>query len=609
MTFDQQGKVSLLDRGTPYPLTRMRMENYRTGIYYTVYNDEQGKPLLFFDGRILYDYKFREVFKCDNIGIENEHFSNVFILPHLVKKDVYLLFMANLESFDLIKKTWFLKRQVYCVEIYVNKSTDVFKVIKDKTIFNHQEMTGLSAIYDRAENTYKLCTVDDFRTCACYTMTECGVDSFPDKKFSLDLQNKNINVTMHFQRVSYDQQFIMVEDFHTNPPTPKKNILEVYKYDSLSKGFNFYCSVPSIYQSPSDSTDVRQIDPIWHFYHFSRDSKHVYIVDSYGFTCEFDLASKQFSSLYEVGSFYMEMGPNGKFYEVQDEGFEGDEKPVKFYEIEFLGNGQYTKKKITETYRQGNYGFHLDIPSFYYDSTYQKPTPVEDTPINITGLGHPLCTDRVLEAENVAVNYDSTVWRLKNQDQAYVFHGQKLDYKKIEPGNYTLTLEFTERCQKRTATYDLKVEDRPYVKILADNPALLCVNQSKEIKLETNSVDFVWNTGELDPSIIVKQTGLLVAEARNSCGLAKDSINVAYEEIEIPNVITPNGDDKNETFRVLDYTGKYGLSVFNRNGSLLFQEMDYQEDWPSTRVADGTYFYEIQTQNQCHYKGWVQLLH
>jgi len=62
----------------------------------------------------------------------------------------------------------------------------------------------------------------------------------------------------------------------------------------------------------------------------------------------------------------------------------------------------------------------------------------------------------------------------------------------------------------------------------------------------------------------------------------------------LPNVITPNGDGRNDTFEVL---GSYRfdrveLEIIDRFGGSVFRSWDYKNDWQiPDNVSDGTYFY------------------
>ncbi len=62
---------------------------------------------------------------------------------------------------------------------------------------------------------------------------------------------------------------------------------------------------------------------------------------------------------------------------------------------------------------------------------------------------------------------------------------------------------------------------------------------------------------------------------------------------KIPNIFTPNGDGKNDTFEIRGINGFRGstLQVFDRWGNMIFEDKDYNNNWAASEFADGVYFY------------------
>lgn len=81
-------------------------------------------------------------------------------------------------------------------------------------------------------------------------------------------------------------------------------------------------------------------------------------------------------------------------------------------------------------------------------------------------------------------------------------------------------------------------------------------------------------------------------------------------ELNIPNVISPNGDGKNDFF-VID-TGesplKKSLTVYNRWGNLLFEEENYFDNWSPEYLSDGVYFYLTDVEKFGLFKGTFQVI-
>ena len=69
--------------------------------------------------------------------------------------------------------------------------------------------------------------------------------------------------------------------------------------------------------------------------------------------------------------------------------------------------------------------------------------------------------------------------------------------------------------------------------------------------------------------------------------------------LEVPNVFTPNGDNRNDFFTVkTKYTVVYILQIFNRWGQLVYQTRNPDNSWDGTinqqAATEGQYFWQIQ---------------
>jgi len=88
---------------------------------------------------------------------------------------------------------------------------------------------------------------------------------------------------------------------------------------------------------------------------------------------------------------------------------------------------------------------------------------------------------------------------------------------------------------------------------------------------------------------------------------------ISGADIFIPNVITPNGDGKNDRFQVIGIS-RYpnsSLFIYNRWGNEVYQSKNYQNTWDGHGLNEGTYFYllRLNTPNgEKVYKGWIELL-
>lgn len=94
------------------------------------------------------------------------------------------------------------------------------------------------------------------------------------------------------------------------------------------------------------------------------------------------------------------------------------------------------------------------------------------------------------------------------------------------------------------------------------------------------------------------------ASSAVGCGTATDKVLVTvYKSIKIPNAFTPNGDGKNDKFRIipLDNYEVQQFMIFNRWGKLMFQTNDKFSSWDgsynSVPQPAGVYIYRLQLKN------------
>lgn len=83
------------------------------------------------------------------------------------------------------------------------------------------------------------------------------------------------------------------------------------------------------------------------------------------------------------------------------------------------------------------------------------------------------------------------------------------------------------------------------------------------------------------------------------------------DKIFIPNIITPNNDQKNETFEIglNGVKSKIDLNIINRWGDSVFSSKDYKDNWGGEDLSDGIYYYHLKFTDlqKCEAKGWVEI--
>jgi gliding motility-associated-like protein/uncharacterized repeat protein (TIGR01451 family) len=152
-----------------------------------------------------------------------------------------------------------------------------------------------------------------------------------------------------------------------------------------------------------------------------------------------------------------------------------------------------------------------------------------------------------------------------------------------------------------TVTYD------PSTRILIWNLDSLSLTQTATLKYTTR----ITNTGDVINRATV--TSLLPdPDPSNNVAVSK-VVTITGDDILVPNVITPNGDGKNDKFiitGILRYPNS-SLFIYNRWGNMVYQSKNYQNEWTGDSLNEGTYYYILKLNTptgERSYKGWIELL-
>jgi gliding motility-associated-like protein len=80
------------------------------------------------------------------------------------------------------------------------------------------------------------------------------------------------------------------------------------------------------------------------------------------------------------------------------------------------------------------------------------------------------------------------------------------------------------------------------------------------------------------------------------------------QQFQLPNVLTPDGDNRNESFRINVSKTKVDLEIYNRYGRLVYEKKDYRDGWGSAETLAGVYFYKLKDETGQVWKGWVEVV-
>ncbi len=106
-------------------------------------------------------------------------------------------------------------------------------------------------------------------------------------------------------------------------------------------------------------------------------------------------------------------------------------------------------------------------------------------------------------------------------------------------------------------------------------------------------------------------TYTVMVTATDSCGYQATDYQLITVlppcSIEIPNIITPNGDNANDFFKIknIEYHPNTSLTIFDRWGKKVYENQNYNNEWKAEGVSDGTFFYIIDVPDDKKYNGFI----
>jgi gliding motility-associated-like protein len=187
-------------------------------------------------------------------------------------------------------------------------------------------------------------------------------------------------------------------------------------------------------------------------------------------------------------------------------------------------------------------------------------------------------------------------------------------------GIYSLTVTNASGCID-TMTQSVRVNENP-IAIAGPDQELEFIFET-QMKAELSSSETgVWSliagSGRIrdmhSPTSQVTEisTGenIFLWKVRNSNCEASAEVKITVNNLFVPSVITPNGDGKNDSFKISENIGKVYLIIFNRWGNEEYANDDYKNDWDGrnnkgAELPVDTYFYILKFENGKIEKGSV----
>lgn len=186
-----------------------------------------------------------------------------------------------------------------------------------------------------------------------------------------------------------------------------------------------------------------------------------------------------------------------------------------------------------------------------------------------------------------------------------------------QPGKYWLRA--TTACGAQTVSDTVVVTRITFPKPALTPDTALCKNGEVLIDATLPGAVYRWQDGATHAIYRATKPGKYEVDVTYQTCTQRFSVNIgSYEKLLLPNIFTPNNDNRNDVFRPMEMCGVASgtLKIFNRWGQLVFETSEINAGWNGrvngSKSADGVYFYLVEYADfngqQKKEKGWVELV-
>jgi gliding motility-associated-like protein len=199
------------------------------------------------------------------------------------------------------------------------------------------------------------------------------------------------------------------------------------------------------------------------------------------------------------------------------------------------------------------------------------------------------------------------------------FFNSEFTITEILAGEYNVTVEQYGRCAaSRTFSVSITQPEkivptaRTYRKTSPDfaKGALLLENITGGVGAYT--VDFPglqpfeFTTDTLFGGLLPEAYTITITDG-NGCVVDTTLSVEADFELMIPNLVTPNGDGKNDRWIISNLKPGSKVRIVNRWGKEVYSSNDYKNDWEPKDLQPGSYFYNFTAPGEKTLTGWVDV--
>jgi len=207
---------------------------------------------------------------------------------------------------------------------------------------------------------------------------------------------------------------------------------------------------------------------------------------------------------------------------------------------------------------------------------------------------------------------NSVSWNLPHYaDATYLWNDGSVSSSKIASAGGSYSVQVSNVCETVSDNTTIFLTPKPVVALGEDQ--VVCDGEVVTLHYDAATGEtLLWSDGSTSSSLAATQTGTYSLTVSNACGSDKDEVDVLIldmGDVAVPNVVTANGDNKNEHFLLPGALQECALKIYNRWGELVYDAPAYRNEWPQKDYAAGMYFYSLKGKCRSEMKGLVQLIH
>lgn len=291
--------------------------------------------------------------------------------------------------------------------------------------------------------------------------------------------------------------------------------------------------------------------------------------------------------------------------------YSGTAPSTAIYNWNIAGNNYSTQGPFDTIFPPGVYTTKLTVnqAGCVSNQTIQTVTVNPKPQLSFSPDIYSACVPLTVKFNNYSSPANSYYyWNLGDGDTS---HSVSPIHTYTDPGVYSVSLNSTspQGCYDTMSIANLiNVYPNPTAKAMVDPLVTTIDNPSFQFTdLSTNANSWHWDFGNGNTATTqnpyytyASEKGtytvwLVIKSDRGCLDSTQLIVRVIVDKIEVPNIITPNGDGQNDYFvigNILE-TESSTVLIFNRWGKKVYESNNYTNDWDGDNLADGVYYYVI----------------